>query len=49
MTTGIMFQAMYEGELAEARKVIEETQRARQGIEAQIDKLQNDLTGYRKK
>lgn len=42
-------KAMYEGELSEARKVIEETQRARQAIEAQIAKLQGDLTMYRKK
>lgn len=40
---------MYEGELAEARKLIDETAKARKGIEDQIAKLQNDLADYRKK
>jgi intermediate filament protein if len=40
---------MFEGELDEARKVIDETSKARGDIEKQIAKLQADLTNYRKK
>ena len=42
-------KVMYEGELAEARKVIEDTSKARGDIEKQIAKLQKDLATYRKK
>lgn len=37
------------GELAEARKLIEQTAKDRANIEDQIGKLQKDLADYRKK
>ena len=40
---------MYEGELAEAQKLIDDTGKARKDIEQQIGKLQQDLAEYRKK
>ena len=40
---------MYEGELAEARKLIDDTAKTRKGLEEQIQKLQKDLADYRKK
>lgn len=40
---------MYEGELAEARKLIDETSRDKAAIESQISRLQQDLHEYRKK
>lgn len=40
---------MYEGELSEAQKLIDDTGKARKEIEGQIGKLQQDLADYRKK
>jgi intermediate filament protein if len=40
---------MYEGELVEARKLIDETSKAKNSVEAQIQKLQEELANYRKK
>uniref|UniRef100_A0A914VL65 IF rod domain-containing protein n=1 Tax=Plectus sambesii TaxID=2011161 RepID=A0A914VL65_9BILA len=40
---------MYEGELSEARKLIDETNKQRGALEDQIKKLQEQLADYRKK
>lgn len=40
---------MYEGELQEARKVIDDTAKAKAQIEGQIARLQDDLADYRHK
>ncbi|KHN73556.1 Intermediate filament protein ifa-1 [Toxocara canis] len=40
---------MYEGELAEARKLINDTNAQRKDLEDQIRKMQEELTEYRKK
>jgi intermediate filament protein if len=40
---------MYEGELQEARKVIDDTSKAKSQVEGQIAKLQDDLADYRHK
>ncbi len=40
---------MYEGELQEARRLIDETSKGKAGVEGQIAKLQDDLANYRRK
>lgn len=40
---------MYEGELLEARKLIDETGKSKAGLEGQIGKLQQDLVDWRRK
>lgn len=40
---------MYEGELLEARKLIEETSKSRAGLDGQIGRLQQDLAEWRRK
>lgn len=40
---------MYEGELTEARKLIDETAKQRAEVEKQIGKLQDELANYRRK
>ncbi|VDN26905.1 unnamed protein product [Gongylonema pulchrum] len=40
---------MYEGELAEARKLINDTARQRDDLEKQIHRMQNELSEYRKR
>jgi intermediate filament protein if len=40
---------MYESELTEARKLIDETSKARSGLQDQIAKLQDELADYRRK
>lgn len=40
---------MYEGELFEAQKLIEETTKSRAGLDTQIGKLQQDLADWRRK
>jgi len=42
-------KSMYEGELSEARKLIDETSKAKATLEGQIGRLQHDLAEYRKK
>ncbi|KFD55367.1 hypothetical protein M514_03707 [Trichuris suis] len=40
---------MYEGELAEARKLIDDTAKSKAGLESQISRLQTELADFRKK
>lgn len=40
---------MYEAELTEARKLIDDTSKTRQGLQDQINKLQDELAEYRRK
>lgn len=40
---------MYEGELAEARKLIDETAKSKAALDGQISRLQSELAEYRKK
>jgi intermediate filament protein if len=42
-------KSMYEGELSEARKLIDETSKAKANLDGQIGRLQHDLAEYRKK
>jgi len=42
-------RAMYEGELLEARKIIDDTAKNKAQLESQIAKLQDDLAEYRRK
>ncbi|CAJ0593656.1 unnamed protein product [Cylicocyclus nassatus] len=42
-------RTMYEGELSDARKLIDETNRQRQDLEGQIKKMQDELTELRHK
>lgn len=42
-------KSMYEGELAEARKLIDETSKDKAALETQIARLQQDLHEYRKR
>uniref|UniRef100_A0A915KQF9 IF rod domain-containing protein n=1 Tax=Romanomermis culicivorax TaxID=13658 RepID=A0A915KQF9_ROMCU len=40
---------MYEGELLEARKLIDETSKSKAGLEGQIGRLQQELAEWRRK
>lgn len=40
---------MFEGELSQARKLIDETTKGRSGMEGQISKLQDELGNFKRK
>lgn len=40
---------MYEGELADAQKLIDETNKQRKDLESQIKKMQDELADVRRK
>jgi intermediate filament protein if len=42
-------KSMYEGELAQARKLIDDTSKAKADVEAQIGRLQQELADYRRR